>query len=407
MALLIRTHFNLAKSSIKRNKCRSFLTCLGIAIGVASIILILSLMGSITNLISSEVKSIGSDLIVIRPSTNHDAVTSIVDELTTSTQYLSSNLTLTDVETAKSLENIEFAAPIAVSVNTLSGTSTVDSGTVVATTSDFFKVQSFPLASGVLFEESSQPNSVVIGNSLATQLYGANQPIGKTLTIFGEKFFITGVLSKTDDPINFNNIDIDNSAFVNISYLAELGKTSQIQQINLKAKTTENLSETVEKLKETLKSTKSDTNFSVLYGDEITHPAGSLLSIVSGILALVAGISLVVGGVGVMNIMLVSVSERTHEIGIRKAIGASTQNILSQFLFEALILSISGGIFGLILGYVIAFFICLVTPFAPYISLPIVFIAFLTSFFVGIAFGLYPALKAAHKNPIYSLKFFN
>ena len=106
-----------------------------------------------------------------------------------------------------------------------------------------------------------------------------------------------------------------------------------------------------------------------------------------------------------MNIMLVSVAERTHEIGVRKAVGASTSNIFLQFLFESLILSIVGGFLGLVLGYVLAFFLCLVTPFNPYISWQILAITFGTSIVIGVIFGLYPALKAANKNPITSLKF--
>ena len=126
--------------------------------------------------------------------------------------------------------------------------------------------------------------------------------------------------------------------------------------------------------------------------------------IVSGMLTLVAAISLIVGGIGVMNIMLVSVSERNHEIGVRKAVGASSRNILMQFIFEALILSLLGGILGLALGYFLAFIISTVTPFAPYISWEILLITFLTTLIVGILFGIYPALKAATKNPIDSLK---
>ena len=137
---------------------------------------------------------------------------------------------------------------------------------------------------------------------------------------------------------------------------------------------------------------------------ECYHPASTLFTIVTGILAIVAGISLIVGGIGVMNIMLVSVSERTQEIGIRKAVGASFKNILTQFLFEALILSTLGGFMGMVLGYALAFLISVVTPFAPYISWQIVAITFGTSLLVGVIFGIYPALKAAFRNPIDSLK---
>jgi ABC-type antimicrobial peptide transport system permease subunit len=147
-----------------------------------------------------------------------------------------------------------------------------------------------------------------------------------------------------------------------------------------------------------------DENFSVTFGDEITHPASTLFSIISGMLTAVAAISLFVGGIGVMNIMLVSVAERNHEIGVRKAVGASSKNILMQFLFESLILSILGGIFGLILGYILAFLISVITPFTPFISLKIVLITFVTTVVIGITFGIYPAIKAAAKNPIESLK---
>ena len=123
-------------------------------------------------------------------------------------------------------------------------------------------------------------------------------------------------------------------------------------------------------------------------------------------LTIVAGISIVVGGVGIMNIMLVSVSERTREIGIRKAVGATASNILLQFLFESTILSIFGGIMGFALGYIGAFLIQLVTPFAPHISWEIIIITSVVSLTTGIIFGLYPALKAANKDPIVSLKFY-
>jgi ABC-type antimicrobial peptide transport system permease subunit len=192
---------------------------------------------------------------------------------------------------------------------------------------------------------------------------------------------------------------------MNIEDLDRITGSTQIQQINIKASNTDSLTQVSADIEKALKDNKlGDENFSVTYGDQITHPASSLFTVVSGMLTLVAAISLIVGGIGVMNIMLVSVAERTHEIGIRKAVGASGRNILMQFLFEALILSVLGGIFGLVLGYVVAFFISIITPFAPYISLNILFLTFFTTLAIGIIFGIYPAIKAASKNPIDSLK---
>lgn len=406
MALLLRTHYNLAKASLKQNRTRSFLTCLGIAIGVASIILILSLMGSISNLISSQVSSIGSNLIVVRPSTHKDALSGIIEELTSSNQYAKSSLTLSDIDTLKSLDNVSAAAPIAISNNTLHGENTIDSGVVVGTNPDFINIQNFSISSGTFLDKDSAENAAVIGYSLAINLFGSPEnALTKTFTIRDKRFIVTGILEKIEDPINFNNVDLDNTVIINADTLHSIDNSIQIQQINIKVSTTDTIADTAENITTALVKAKAgDTNFSVAYGDQITHPTGSLLTIISGILTAIAGISLIVGGIGVMNIMLVSVSERTHEIGIRKAVGASNTNILLQFLFESLILSLLGGLFGLILGYIIAFLISLITPFSPFISWEILAITIGTSLIVGIIFGLYPALKAARKNPIESLK---
>lgn len=407
MATLIKTHFKLAKTAIKENRTRSFLTCLGIAIGVASIILILSLMGSISNLVKSEVDEIGSDLIVVRPSSTKNSVTSIVEELTSSSSFQKSNLALSDVSAISSIEDVSAVAPIAISVNTVaSEKNTFSSVPILGTTSSFVAIEPLALKYGAFINDDNKGNSVVLGHTLSLAIFNTiNSTVGKTVTIMGEKFIVVGVLDGIDKSINFDNVDFDNALIMDIENLDKITGSTQIQQINIKATNTDSLAKVSSEIKTTLTNQKlGDQNFSVAYGDEITHPASSLFTIISGMLTLVAAISLVVGGIGVMNIMLVSVAERTHEIGIRKAVGASSRNILIQFLFEALILSVLGGIFGLILGYILAFLISIITPFTPYISWCIVLLTFLTTLVVGIIFGVYPAIKAASKNPIDSLK---
>lgn len=407
MALLLKTHFRLAKTSIKENRTRSFLTCLGIAIGVASIILILSLMGSISNLVKDEVSEIGADLIVVRPNSTKNSVTSVIEQLTSSNTFQQSSLSLSDVSAISKLENISAVAPIATSTNTLiSEKNTFSSVPVLGTTPDFVKIEPLALRYGTFFSDTNKENGVVLGHTLSLALFNTiNSTVGKMITIMGEKFMVVGVLDEIDKSINFDNIDFDNALIMDVNTLDKLIGSTQIQQINIKAANTDSLAAISGNIQDTLKNNKSgDENFTVAYGEDISHPASSLFTIVSGMLAIVAAISLIVGGIGVMNIMLVSVAERTHEIGIRKAVGASSRNILMQFLFEALILSILGGIFGLVLGYVFAFLISIITPFAPFISWEIIAITFLTTLVVGILFGIYPALKAASKNPIESLK---
>ena len=409
MSLLLKTHFKLAKTAIKENRTRSLLTCLGISIGVASIILILSLMGSISNLVKNEISEIGSDLIVVRPSTNKDTMSSVIEELTSSNSFLKSNLTVSDVKTISELEDVTAVAPISVSVNTVSSEkNTFSSVSILGTNSDFITIEPFALKYGSFMKKETGEKTVVLGSTLSLALFNTiNSTVGKTITIMGEKFMVIGVLDEIDKSINFDNIDFDNALIMDIEALDKVTGTTQIQQINVKAKNTDSLKKVSEEIETALKNQKlGDENFTVLYGDEITHPASSLFTIISGMLTVVAAISLIVGGVGVMNIMLVSVAERTHEIGIRKAVGASSRNILIQFIFESLILCLLGGVFGIVLGFIFAFFISIITPFAPYISLASIFITFLTTFAIGIAFGIYPALKAASKNPIESLRHF-
>ncbi len=407
MTVLIRAHYRLAKDAIKKNRTRSFLTCLGIAIGVASIILILSLMGSISNLVKDETKAIGDDLIVVRPTSTKDSVTNIVEELTSANSFQTSNLTLSDIDTISRVDNVSCASPVALSTNTIiSEKNTITSVPVLGTNQDFTNIEPLTLKYGTFITDNNKTNSVVLGYTLSLSLFNTiNSTVGKSVTIMGEKFVVVGVLDKINQSINFYNTDLDNTLIIDVESLEKITGSIQIQQINIKANNTDSLGAISTNINNALTENKSgDKNFLVSYGDDITHPASSLFTIVSGMLAIVAAISLIVGGIGVMNIMLVSVAERDHEIGIRKAVGASSNNILVQFLFESLILSITGGIFGLILGYILSFLISIITPFAPFISWEIIAITFLTTIAIGIVFGIYPALKAASKNPIDSLK---
>lgn len=403
--MLMRVHLKLARTSIQENRTRSFLTCLGIAIGVASIILILSLMGSISQLIAGQVKNIGANLIVVRPKSTKDIMTGVIEELTASNSYQKSNLTLKDIGIISKLENITAVAPIAISTNTVvTDKNQINSVVVLGTQEDFIKIQPLDLKYGSFINENSE-NTVVVGHMLSLKLFNTMNAVGKTLTLMGEKFIVSGVLSQVEESINFSNVDFDNALIMNIGALDKVSGSTQIQQINIKTKNTASLMEVTKNIQKNLMEyKKGENNFMVISGKQITHPASSLFMIISSMLALVAGISLIVGGIGVMNIMLVSVAERTHEIGVRKAVGASSQNILMQFLFEALILSLMGGVLGLVLGYMLAFFISIMTPFKPYISVEIILMTFLTTLIVGVLFGIYPALKAATKNPIDSLK---
>ena len=407
MGLLLRTHLSIALDSLHRNHARTFLAALGIAIGVASIVLIMSLTGGIGSLISASSDKNNANLILVRPSTGKELAENLIDELTANNQYAKSSLTLDDTTSIAKLGNIEAVAPIASNISAVTiGDKSYQSINVVATNADLVKTAKLALKNGQFFEESgTHNNAAVIGHDLATKLFGTTDILARTFQYGDQKFIIIGVLEKTDSPINYNGVDFDNSILIDINFASSFESSIQIQQINVRTTTTDSTESVAEEIKTKLtNSKKGDTTFQVLTGSSNFQPAGSLLSIISSMLTLVASISLIVGGVGIMNIMLVSVSERTREIGIRKAVGASSGNILLQFLFESIILSFIGGIMGIALGYATAFAISLITPFAPHISWSILGITCLTSLIVGVIFGVYPAAKAATKDPITSLK---
>ena len=407
MGLLLRTHLSIALDSLHRNRARTFLSALGIAIGVASIVLIMSLTGGIGSLISASSDKNNANLILVRPSTGKELAENLIDELTANNQYAKSSLTLDDTTSIAKLGNIEAVAPIASNISAVTiGDKSYQSINVVATNADLIKTAKLALKNGQFFEESgTHNNAAVIGHDLDTKLFGTTDILARTFQYGDQKFIIVGVLEKTDSPINYNGVDFDNSILIDINFASSFESSIQIQQINVRTTTTDSTESVAEEIKTKLtNSKKGDTTFQVLTGSSNFQPAGSLLSIISSMLTLVASISLIVGGVGIMNIMLVSVSERTREIGIRKAVGASSGNILLQFLFESIILSFIGGIMGIALGYATAFAISLITPFAPHISWSILGITCLTSLIVGVIFGVYPAAKAATKDPITSLK---
>lgn len=408
MAILLNTHLHLAIDSLRRNRGRTFLSALGIAIGVASIVLILSLTGGINKLISTNTNKDNADLILVRPSTGKDTTENIISELTSNNQFIKSNLTLEDVKTIDQIEEVSSVAPIAASISAIKiGDRTVQGVSIVATNQKFADVISLHLKNGQFLDSSLRKNVAVLGYNIAMQQFGGTEAITKTFTYNNKHFMVVGVLDEINDPINYNGVNLDESIIIDIDFASTFESSIQIQQIDVRTATTDAVPKATEQIKKKLAESKGgDQNFSVITSSEDMHPAGSLLSIISAMLTLVASISLVVGGIGIMNIMLVSVSERTREIGIRKSVGASTGNILLQFLFESVILCILGGVFGFALGYVGAFIISLITPFAPHISWEILGITGATSLAVGVIFGIYPAIKAACKDPITSLKFY-
>lgn len=402
---LFLTHIQNARQSIKANRMRSLLTMLGVTIGIASITTILALGVGATQIIGSQVDALGGNLAVVRPGAEAGTLTQEVTQI--GSQFAASTLTDGDIAAVESIEHVEAVAPLMVLHGAVSGSSPAPSNTpVVATTPHLEAVSNLVVKDGQFLDPTLSDTTAVIGPQLSINLFGTEQTIGKTVSIKGKPFTVIGVLKRQNDPVNYNNVDFDNAVVINLDSGRELNQgASHIQQINIKSDSVSNLQGIITQVNQTLLRTHlGQVDFSVLSGDAIAQPTSRIFMAIAGASVAIAAISLIVGGIGIMNIMLVNVVERTREIGIRKALGATSGDIVWQFLIESLALSIGGGIAGYLLGYALAFAISMLLTFDPVLNWQIAGIALGVSVIIGTIFGLYPAIRAARKDPISALR---
>ena len=405
MSWIISDYFTSAYQSLKRSRMRTFLTTLGVAIGVGSVTAILALGGGLTDVINNQLDKLGGNLIVVRPGAGN-----IITDLTAPANqqnYVTSTLSEADVESIKALPDVQAAAPIMTQNATLkTDIRTLPNAVVVSTTPEFIDISKLTVHDGQFLDNETNDHTAVIGRQLAVNLFGTEKPIGLTFTIRGERFTVVGILKPAMDPVNYNRIDFDNAAMVGFGMGKALNQGRvQIQQIDVRAKNLESINSLNSAINKTLlKNHSEEQDFHVISGESIGTSTSDLMRALTGVMAAIAAISLVVGGVGIMNIMLVGVAERTREIGIRKAVGATSSSIASQFLIESVMMILLGGFLGYLLGYVVAFGISTFLYFVPSVNWQVAAIALAMSLGVGLLFGFYPALRAAKKHPIESLR---
>ena len=403
---VLKTNIENALESLRANCLQTFLTMLGVMIGISSVVIIFSLSGGVSSMISNQIMSEGGALAVIRPKELTANNKNVITSLATSRAFTQSSIKNEDLGLISKAKDVSAVAPLANFSAKVKGDGEEKYANLLATSPNLDQTTSLKVREGQFIAESANANTVVIGDQMAIDLFGTTQALGKEISMKGEKFIVIGVLAHQSSPINFSNVDFNNTAIIPyVTAKRIIGENLQIQQVNIRVKSVNKLSQVQKEIENgILKNHNGEQDFEVLTGKNISHPSDKFIELSTVILAIVASVSLVVGGIGIMNIMLVNVSERTREIGIRKALGANNRHILFQFLTESMIISLSGGFFGYLIGYAFSFGVSMFLPFSPIISWQIAVLVCGVSVIVGVIFGLYPAFRAARKDPIVSLR---
>jgi putative ABC transport system permease protein len=401
----------IALRSLSANKLRSALTMLGIIIGVMAVIAMLSIGRGAQAAITNQINSIGTNLLFVRPgATQQGGVRTAEGSAAT--------LTLEDAQALQGLPDIVGVAPEVDSFGQVAYLGNNDNARILGVTPDYLDTLNANIADGDFVTSANvtaRSAIVVLGAQIAQDMFSSGEPVGQSVRINGQSFRVVGVM-QSKGGTGFLNADTQvfvpiTTAMSRLSRGGQFRGGNSVSDINVKITDTSVQNDVLQEISQTLDQRHHvvQDDFSIQSQQDILNTANQVTGILTIFLGGVAAISLIVGGIGIMNIMLVSVTERTREIGIRKAIGARKRDILTQFLTEATILSVTGGIIGILMGALIARLISGVqlgtTTLTTVVDPDSVFLAVIFSVGVGLFFGSYPANRAAGLHPIDALRY--
>ena len=393
--------------ALRRNKMRSILTALGIIIGVAAVIAMDGIGNGAKSQMEAQIASLGQNVILV--SSGNFSPGGV-----RSGWGGAGTLKIDDaLAIEREIPNISAVSPeVRASAQLAAGNENWSAGSLLGESGEYFDIRQWPLALGAGFAEQdvrSANKVAVIGQTIVTQLFGDENPLGKVMRIKNVPFIVTGVLT----PKGENMMGQDQDDIVVLPYTSAMKRVTgatTLRGIIIQGEKGSDLTATKDQIVLLLRQRhkggpQKDDDFMVRTQEEIAKVATAQTDVMTALLGAIASVSLFVGGIGIMNIMLVSVTERTREIGIRMAVGAHGKDILLQFLIEAATLSSSGGVIGILLGIATSQVVSSLTHWPSLISVSSIVMSFLASSAVGIFFGFYPARKAAQLDPIDALRY--
>jgi putative ABC transport system permease protein len=411
-----REAVKLALDTLRKNKLRSGLTILGIMIGIATVILISSAINGLNSNINNFVATLGTNNLWIfqyEPFGHRPTTEELNRKRMTADDGIAMRSLPHVVAVDPELTSQDFQTGLG-SVGIKHGTHKIENTIIYGATTDITKVADLQLTEGRVFTESEAErgaNVTVLGHDAAADLFPDEDPIGKDVEIRGDVYTVIGVMDKRPQPFGSGRNTADNAAYMSLKAFHKIHPEVLDYWIVVKYDDTTNKDLVTEEVRELLRVRRKlhanqDDNFAIFSPDSLTRLWNQLTGTLFIFMIAVSSIGLMVGGVGVMNIMLVSVTERTREIGVRKAIGATRSDILLQFTIEAVFLCMVGGLLGILLGSVLTLILHFAVSFLHAALSPVwVAIAFFVSCFIGLVFGIYPAWKASTLDPIEALRY--